>query len=117
MPDGTSYIDHLKAIQKMTGQPQKELKADAEMPVLAAPVWGWFVKLASKRGSNGFGPSPISYTEMEAFFRLNDIEASPWEVELICKFDDIALQQYAEDYEKKRKAESKASKNKSHRKR
>lgn len=76
-------------------------------------VWGWFLRLNSKRGSNGFGANPIPYSEILAFFDLLQYCPSAWELELIERLDGIVLEVYSEQQEKKQReqeAKSKAKK-------
>jgi hypothetical protein len=51
----------------------------------------WFIDLHSARSSNGYGINPISYTEIDAYFRLNEVIADKWEVDLIRRFDREVL--------------------------
>lgn len=76
-------------------------------------VWGWFLRLNSKRGSNGFGVNPIQYSEICSFFELMQYTPSAWELELIERLDSVVLEVYAEQQEKKQReqeAKSKAKK-------
>lgn len=57
-------------------------------------VWGYFMSLHSTRTSNGFGANPITYTEMRNYFDLIQVEPDEWEINLIRKFDSVALEMY-----------------------
>lgn len=70
------------------------------------PVWRDFINLNATRTSNGFGINAISYSEMEAYFRVNDIKPEPWEIEIIRNFDTVVLKVYSD----KSQAEQKKSK-------
>jgi hypothetical protein len=61
------------------------------MPPAGVHVWNIFTKLHASRSSGGFGPSPISYTEMTAFVTLTGWRLDPWEVEAIRGLDDAYL--------------------------
>jgi len=37
------------------------------------PFWDIFVELHASRTSNGFGPNPITYAEIESFMNIRDI--------------------------------------------
>lgn len=41
------------------------------------------------------GANPISYTEIDAYFNLQQHRPETWEVQAIVKLDDIALDAYA----------------------
>lgn len=70
-------------------------------------VWEYFLRLNRKRTSNGFGVNPIPFTEIESFFRLNQIEYSPDEVFLIELLDNLALEHFQKESEKNNKNKSK----------
>jgi len=65
----------------------------------------YFLDLNSTRPS-GFGISPISYSEMLAYFTLNDIQVNQEEVQLIRMFDNAAITSSREQ-EKKREKKAK----------
>ena len=73
--------------------------------------WEWFVRLSNKRQA-GMGVSPIPFTEMKAFFDLNAISVEPYEVEVLEKFDRVALQHFHEKQEKEQAAAKAKSANK-----
>lgn len=104
--DGASFREHLLSVQKLTGKPQPELNGP-ELPQGAYFVWSWFVKLSSKRTSNGFGMNPISYTEMKSFFDLEGVIPEDWELEILNRLDYMALESYAKESKKQEQKNSK----------
>lgn len=72
--------------------------------------WGWFLKLNSKRGSNGFGVNPLSYSEILSFFELIEYRPSAWELELIERLDQVVMEVYSEQQEKKQREQEQKSK-------
>jgi len=76
---------------------------DEDMPILAARAWQGWQHLHQARGSNGYGPMPISFTEVHAFAALSGIGLLPWEVELIRAFDGEYMRITAERSEKRRR--------------
>lgn len=52
-------------------------------------VWRMFLRLSSRRGSNGFGVNPISWSEIDAFVRNSRVKVAPWEIEVIEMLDDL----------------------------
>ena len=70
-------------------------------------VWKYFLDLNRKRGG-GFGPSPISYTEILSYFTLHNIVFDEMEVTLIDVLDNIALEYY--NKEQKKNSNSKKTK-------
>ena len=70
-------------------------------------IWKYFLDLNAKR-QNGFGPSPIGYHDMLAYFTLYRIEYDDFELAMIEELDRVALDHFAE----KRKAEEARNKKK-----
>lgn len=52
-------------------------------------LWRIFHRLSARRGSNGFGINPISWTDVDAFVRHSRVTLAPWEVEIIEMLDDL----------------------------
>lgn len=84
---GTTKRDHL--IKAGRSAPQVEISHEAGY------LWGWYVDLDSARGSNGFGVSPVSYTEIDAWARLNDVRINPNEVRVLKDIDRAYLSEMA----------------------
>lgn len=59
------------------------------LPAAVIYLWNVFLRLANRRGSNGFGANPISWAEIEAFSRLTRTHLTPWEVEIIETLDNL----------------------------
>jgi len=84
----------------------KELENLVKLPDSLSHVWYWFLDLHNTR-SSGFGASPITYCEIQAYFSLLELQVEPWEVDLIKRFDRIALEVTAEQQEKTEKKNKK----------
>ena len=91
----------MQAVQKQ-GITPKELENLVEMPDSLLHCWHWFLDLNSTRNT-GFGVSPITFIEIEAYFKLYQMEVEPWEVEIIKVFDRIAMEVLAEQQAKDEK--------------
>lgn len=63
-----------------------------ELPRHFAHVWNVFIELHAARGSSGFGPSPISFTEIAAYRSVTGIDLSPWEVKVIRALDNLYIE-------------------------
>lgn len=74
----------------MTGRKPPELETGT-LPECLTQVWYWFLQLNSQRTNNGFGVNPITNQDMWFFFQLEGIEPEPWELDLIRRFDRVAL--------------------------
>ena len=59
-------------------------------------IWKDFLALNSARTSNGFGVNPLSYTEIKAYFDLQQQLPEPWESEVLRYFDAVVMQVYAD---------------------
>ena len=60
---------------------------DNHCPKELEHVWIWFLELTAARGSNGFGPNPISYAELQAWSLLTKQNPTPWEISLLKRLD------------------------------
>ena len=60
-----------------------------ELPADGAHVWAWFLELSAGRGSNGFGPNPISYLDLLAWSLLTGAITRPAEIEAIMALDRV----------------------------
>lgn len=103
--DGSTLREHLQVVQKKSKTPLPEL-VQPELPSSCYEVWSWFIKLHKKRQS-GMAVNPVSWEAMQAFFFLNDIVPETWEIDMIDKFDDIVLDQYAKMQKKEAKKNNK----------
>lgn len=54
-------------------------------------LWKAFWDLRSRRGGNGFGPSPLSWSDIDAYNRLTGAQFAPWEVQILTAVDDTWL--------------------------
>lgn len=50
-------------------------------------IWSIFLALNAARGSNGWGPNPITFQEIEAWSRLNREPVRPWELSILAAMD------------------------------
>jgi hypothetical protein len=57
----------------------------------ALHLWHIYSKIRRRKGSNGFGPSPIEGPDIESFQRRHFISLAPWEQEIIEMIDDLFM--------------------------
>jgi hypothetical protein len=107
--DGRSLRDHLESLEKQTGTTPQGLIAPEIHPA-GQHLWGWFQELHVARGSSGFGPSAISYSEIQAWAALNGMAVSPWEVSVLKRLDGVYLNHMGEESER-RAAQDRANTN------
>ena len=68
-----------------------EFAALPKMPTSLNHLWAYFLELHRRRKSNGFGPVPLQYVDIEAWGRLTRIKLDLWELQAILEADDAYL--------------------------
>lgn len=81
--DGLALRVHLEAIQRRTGIPPDALANAPTLPDGCEQLWRDFLALHNSRGSSGFGPSRITYADLEAFQRVEDVRLPAWQIDAI----------------------------------
>jgi len=66
-------------------------------------LWQDFLELHNARSSNGFGVNPISFLEIDAWARVNQITVNPADIKIIKALDNVYLKQQAKEAKKKQK--------------
>lgn len=94
--DGATVREHLEAIQRQTGFTPDALAFAPSLPDGLEPLWHDFSALHNGRGSNGFGPSQITFSEIDAYQRVIGIRFAPWQLDAIRRADAAYLNHYAE---------------------
>ena len=90
---GASTLDHLISVYEATGVVPPELHRlqSGECPYSLFHVWVVFTHLSATRSSNGFGPNPITYQEIESYLNLGGIELTSDEVDILKQIDILYL--------------------------
>jgi hypothetical protein len=88
--DGTTQRVHLESVERQTGRRPVDLDGP-ELPGDGSHIWYWFMDLSAGRGSNGFGPNPISWLDLLAWATLTGQIARPAEIEAIMALDRVWL--------------------------
>lgn len=86
MADGATYGEHLQALARRG----EKVKLPRRLPRALAPVWEAFQEIR-KRTPPGFGPSPMTHTQIESYCWLHGIRLTSWEVGCLLELDDLAL--------------------------
>lgn len=89
--DDCTLREHLTAAWKMTGVMPEQLANAPPLPLLAAHVWGYFAELSRFRGSNGFGPNPVTPTGIKDWCWLAGLKLDSWEIRAIALLDEAYL--------------------------
>jgi len=108
--DGTTRRDHIEEAARQLGKTPEELwpvedEADdaPEVPEGGECLWNWFQELSAGRGNNGFGPTAISWADIEAWARLTAVELTPYETLTLRSMDAAFLSVHAAEAEKRNK--------------
>lgn len=80
----------MEAAQRVLGKPMPELQYEPIAPE-AQYLWSWFAELSNARGNSGFGPSPITYLEIQAWAALKQISIEVFEVNALKALDSVYL--------------------------
>lgn len=76
-----------------TGKPDPLLLG--QIPPAAQALWEAFCSLTTHRRV-GFGLSPLTFVDIEAWCRLNGVDLTPWELDTLLQLDAKTLQLAAE---------------------
>jgi hypothetical protein len=87
---GKTRLRTLLEIKAQTGVVAPELKALPEIPFGTTHIWQWFSDLDSKRQA-GMAINALSWSDIEAYFRLRRIIPMQWELDAIVKLDNAFL--------------------------
>jgi hypothetical protein len=99
--------DQLNSVWRQTGVKPKELEELKELPESCRQVWKWFIDLNNSRSSNGYGVNPLSYSDIKAYLDMISIDVEEWELNLIKRIDNEALNSYSKEAEAERKKAAK----------
>lgn len=78
-----------------------------EVPWAGRRIWSIFLDLNATRGSNGWGPNPISHSEVEAWSRLHREPVRPHELEILRAMDTAYLKHATQTASKGQQSTSK----------
>lgn len=96
----TTERDHLEQVAKQLGKQLEDIEqanAQALFPDAASHLWYTFIELHDGRTYGMSGPNPISYDIIKSWSEINDIELSPWEVDIIKSLDNLWLKTMNEE--------------------
>jgi hypothetical protein len=94
--------DKLLSVWRQTGVKPIELDNLADCPESLLYVWVYFIRMHNQRQS-GMSVNPLSFSDIQAFFMLEQVHPLSEEISIICRLDAIALKAYSDQS----KAESK----------
>lgn len=88
-------------VQRQTGVTPSELLDAPGLPENCEQLWKDFLELHTSRGSGGFGPSRISFAEIDAFQRVTSTRLPAWQIAAIKRADDMFMMHAAEEAKSK----------------
>lgn len=74
------------------------------LPEVLEYLWEYYNQLSITRQNYGWGPTALTYQEIEAWSRLRHVVLDPWELDALLMLDSIFLSVSAKA-EAKRKAQ------------
>nr|WP_294511715.1 hypothetical protein [uncultured Bilophila sp.] len=112
---GASQRDHILEAARQLGKTPEELgypefALDDEDPLIPDEglyLWNFFQELSSGRINSGFGPTALSWSDIEAWVCLTSTPLSPYEVLTIRSMDAVFLSAHANESERHNKSKSK----------
>lgn len=54
-------------------------------------LWTAFVRIRRRNAGKGFGATPVTWADLDAYSRLSGMRLLPWEIEIIEQLDDALL--------------------------
>lgn len=69
----------------------EELADAPAMPKSLEYLWAYFLEFHLVRGSNGFGPLPINFSEILAWSKLFKVKLDAWEINTLIQLDRAYL--------------------------
>lgn len=85
--DGSTLRQHLAGSWERSGIEPRRLADAPALPDALEPLWLDFMELHASRANSGFGPSRISFAEIEAFQRVRGGKFLPWQIDAIRRAD------------------------------
>lgn len=86
--DGATLRTHLQRLARNTGKNDPRLIVS--WPAVGRPLWNAFRRL-SRPASMG-GALPITCQELDSYQRLYGVRFTPWELDVLASFDEVALE-------------------------
>lgn len=91
-PGAGSVRDHMEQVARAQGVDVDDLlERPQELPETVAHLWVAFCQMSNARTSNGFGPNPLTYHDVEAWSRVTGVELTAWEIDVLKRLDVVFL--------------------------
>ncbi|MHA6690600.1 phage tail assembly chaperone [Devosia sp. A449] len=99
--DGHSLRVHLQGQLSRARTPERRSEIEGELALPPFPdalryLWTAFIRIRRRNAGNGFGATPITWADLDAYSRLSGLHLRPWEIETIERLDDALMTSMAE---------------------
>lgn len=101
--DGLPLRAHLESYERQTGKVHPMLVDAPPLPGGCEQLWLDFLALHGCRGSNGFGPSRISWRDLADWQSVTGSRLGQWQIDAIRKADDAFMADWADRQPKSEK--------------
>lgn len=85
--DGSTLREIAHSVLKQTKRWPATIPEERMLPEASSYLWDWYKDLARGRGSSGFGLSPLSWSDIDAWCRLTGVTLERWELEVLKRID------------------------------
>lgn len=79
------------SVWEKSGKEPAALANGPRLPNGCAGLWSDFSQMHERRGSSGFGPSRISFADVDAWQRVRGVQLAAWELDAIHGADNAFL--------------------------
>lgn len=86
--------EHLYAVERQTGETLAALLAAGDPPEETRYLHNWFLRLSNRR-QVGMAAGPLTWPQIESFFRLMRVRADEWELRALELLDNAWLESLA----------------------
>lgn len=76
---------------------QKDELIKSEFPFVLSDIFDWFCDLQTSRKHNGYSLMAIEFSEMQAYFSMQNISVEKWQIDVIRMLDSLYLEALREN--------------------
>lgn len=93
--DGQPLLAHLKVYEEANERAHPLIADAPPLPDGLESLWSDFLELHDSRGSTGWGPARITFTDLQAWQSVRGTMLTPFEVDCIRRADNMWLVDFA----------------------
>lgn len=83
--------EHLANLERITGKTPQRLLDAVTLPDGLFQLWIDFLELHGSRTGTGFGPSRITFADIDAWQRIRGVSLNGWHIDAIRRADDAFM--------------------------